>query len=106
MEQDAPSARARVGKHMLHVFRLLQMAGEIAETRQLNVYRPNREFLLQIRRGEFEYEELVLEAEQLVARVEAAFADSVLPEAPDRVAAELLLRQLRQAFYQMAEKQD
>ena len=93
-------------KNMLHVFRLLQMAGEIAETRQLNVYRPNREFLLQIRRGEFEYEELVLEAEQLVARVEAAFADSVLPEAPDRVAAELLLRQLRQAFYQMAEKQD
>ncbi|MFC6223969.1 DNA polymerase beta superfamily protein [Hymenobacter artigasi] len=92
-------------KNMLHVFRLLQMAEEIAETRQLNVYRPNREFLLQIRRGEFEYEALVAEAEQLVTRVEAAFADSALPAAPDRAAAELLLRQVRHDFYQMAENQ-
>ena len=92
-------------KNMLHVFRLLQMAEEIAETRQLNVYRPNREFLLQIRRGEFEYEELVAEAEQLVTRVEAAFATSALPAAPDRATAEQLLRQVRHSFYQMAEKQ-
>ncbi|GAA3968389.1 DNA polymerase beta superfamily protein [Hymenobacter antarcticus] len=90
-------------KNMLHVFRLLQMAEEIAETCQLNVHRPNREFLLRIRRGEFEYEELVAEAEQLVTRVEAAFATSALPDAPDRVAAELLLKQVRQAFYEIAE---
>lgn len=86
-------------KNMLHVFRLLQMAEEIAETRQLNVHRPNREFLLQIRRGEFEYEELVAKAEQLVTRVEAAFANSSLPDAPDKDAAEQLLRRVRQAFY-------
>lgn len=86
-------------KNMLHVFRLLQMAEEIAETRQLNVLRPNREFLLQIRRGEFEYEELVAEAEKLVTRVEAAFANSSLPDAPDRGAAEQLLLRVRQQFY-------
>ncbi len=86
-------------KNMLHVFRLLQMAEEIAETQQLNVFRPNRDFLLQIRRGEFEYEELVAEAEQLVTRVEAAFANSTLPDAPDKALAEQLLRQIRQAFY-------
>ncbi|TGE17408.1 DNA polymerase beta superfamily protein [Hymenobacter elongatus] len=87
-------------KNMLHVFRLLQMAGEIAETGQLNVRRPNREFLLQIRCGEFEYDDLVANAEQLVTQVEAAFATSTLPAAPDKEAAEQLLIQLRQAFYE------
>ena len=86
-------------KNMLHVFRLLQMAREIAETGQLQVRRPNRDFLLQIRRGEFEYEALVTQAEELVAQVEAAFANSTLPDAPDKAAAEQLLRQVRRVFY-------
>jgi hypothetical protein len=86
-------------KNMLHVFRLLQMAGEIAATGQVQVRRPNREFLLQIRRGEFEYEALVTQAEELVTQVEAAFAHSALPDAPDRAAAEQLLRQVRRDFY-------
>ena len=86
-------------KNMLHVFRLLQMAEEIVRTGQLYVRRPNREFLLQIRRGEFEYVELLAEAEQLVERVEAAFAASTLPEAPDGTAAEETLRRVRRAFY-------
>lgn len=86
-------------KNMLHVFRLLQMAEEIAVSGELNVRRPNREFLLQIRRGEFDYEELVAEAEKLVARVEAAFASSHLPDAPDKATAEQLLREVRRAFY-------
>ena len=86
-------------KNMLHVFRLLQMAEEIAVAGELNVRRPNREFLLQIRRGEFEYETLVAEAEQLVERVETAFAVSTLPTAPDKAAIEELLRRVRQQFY-------
>ncbi len=87
-------------KNMLHVFRLLQMAEEIAHTGTLHVRRPNREFLLQIRRGEFEYAELVAQAGQLVARVETAFAASALPPTPDADAAEQVLRRVRQAFYQ------
>ena len=86
-------------KNMLHVFRLLQMAEEIATAGQLNVRRPNRKFLLQIRRGEFEYADLVAQAEELIARVEQAFAASALPETPDRERGEELLRQVRQAFY-------
>ncbi|WP_400190721.1 hypothetical protein [Hymenobacter sp. B81] len=86
-------------KNMLHVFRLLQMAEEIALHGQLLVRRPNREFLLQIRRGEFEYEALVSQAEELVKRVEAAFADSPLPDEPDRRAVEQLLIQTRREFY-------
>jgi predicted nucleotidyltransferase len=86
-------------KNMLHVFRLLQMAEEIALTGVIHVRRPNREFLLQIRRGEFAYADLIAEAEQLVARVEAAFALSALPAAPDKASAEATLRLVRQRFY-------
>ncbi|MGI4867059.1 MAG: nucleotidyltransferase domain-containing protein [Janthinobacterium lividum] len=89
-------------KNMLHVFRLLQMAEEIALTGEIQVRRPNREFLLQIRRGEFEYAELVAEAEQLVAQVEAAFKASALPAAPSAEAAEETLRRVRQEFYLLA----
>jgi predicted nucleotidyltransferase len=86
-------------KNMLHVFRLLQMAEEIARTGTIQVRRPNRDFLLQIRRGEFAYAELIAEAERLVARVEEAFATSALPAAPDKATAEAALRLVRQLFY-------
>ncbi|UYZ63910.1 nucleotidyltransferase domain-containing protein [Hymenobacter weizhouensis] len=86
-------------KNMLHTFRLLRMAEEIARTGRLHVRRPDRDFLLQIRRGEFEYEELVAQAEALVQQVEQAFAASTLPAAPDRHAAEQLLVQVRRAWY-------
>jgi predicted nucleotidyltransferase len=87
-------------KNMLHVFRLLQMAAEIATTGEVRVRRPNREFLLQIRRGEFDYAALIAEADELVAQVEAAFAASALPATPDKAAAEATLRLVRRAFYE------
>jgi uncharacterized protein len=86
-------------KNMLHVFRLLQMAEEIAREGRLQVRRPNRDFLLQIRRGEFEYADLVQQAEDLVARVDAAFSASALPDEPDRAAVERVLIEVRQRFY-------
>jgi len=87
-------------KNMLHVFRLLHTALEIATTGHLQVRRPDRDFLLQIRRGEFEYDELVNKAEILVTQVEAAFAVSSLPEEPNRAAVEEVLIQIRRDFYQ------
>jgi hypothetical protein len=86
-------------KNMLHVFRLLQMAEEIARQGELRVRRPNRDFLLQIRRGEFEYDTLVQQAEELVERVDAAFAASSLPDEPDKKAVETLLIETREALY-------
>ena len=87
---------------MLHVFRLLQMAEEIATSGELNVRRPNREFLLQIRLGEFQYEELVADAEKLVSQIDTAFTNSNLPDIPDKAVAEALLQRVRQLFYQEA----
>lgn len=86
-------------KNMLHVFRLLEMAEEIARTGALRVRRPNREALLSIRRGEFAYEELLGRAEDLLARVDAAFASSPLPDEPNYEAAEAALVDIRQSLY-------
>jgi uncharacterized protein len=52
-------------KNMMHVFRLLLMAREIAVEGRVNVLRSDRDFLLEIKQGNFEYDELVAKAESL-----------------------------------------
>ena len=49
-------------KNMMHVFRLLLMAKEIAAEGKINVFRNDREFLLDIKQGKYEYDELVAKA--------------------------------------------
>jgi len=87
-------------KNMMHTFRLLDMAAEILEYGKILVERPNREELLAIRRGEFLYEELMEKAEQKLQRIEALHAISTLPEMPDKGRIEVVLVEVREAFYQ------
>ncbi len=86
-------------KNMMHTFRLLGMAKEIAQEGKIIVQRPNREELLKIRSGVFMYEELVKRAEVLVEEIEELFAKSSLPEKPDFEAAERLLIEMREELY-------
>lgn len=86
-------------KNMMHTFRLLDMAEEILSRGELLVRRPNREALLAIRRGAFEYEELIRRAEQQLLRIEQAYKDSSLPEQPDFAQVNQLLYTLRKAWY-------
>jgi hypothetical protein len=86
-------------KNLMHTFRLLAMAAEIATQHRVIVHRPDREFLLRIRSGEFEYESLLQMAEEKMAGIETLYASSSLPEAPDPVHAEALLVQIREQFY-------
>jgi uncharacterized protein len=86
-------------KNLMHVFRLLDMAEEIATQGQIVVRRPNRDHLLRIRAGEFEYDDLIALAEAQQQRVEAAFDRSPLPPEPDAAAVEQLLISLRHQFY-------
>jgi len=82
-------------KNMMHVFRLLNMAEEIALYKKINVRRHDREFLLKIRNGEFMYEELVNQANEKTERIIELFAKSDLPDQPDLVTANELLIRLR-----------
>jgi hypothetical protein len=86
-------------KNMMHVFRLLDMALEIAEGKGVITKRPNRGFLLAIRSGQFEYEELVNLAEQKMEMIEKLYQQSSLPEAPDAQKVSGLLAEMRRRFY-------
>ena len=46
-------------KNIMHTFRLLSMAEEIALYQQVIVKREDRDFLLKIRNGEFEFDDLI-----------------------------------------------
>jgi hypothetical protein len=86
-------------KNMMHVFRLLNMAEEIARYKKVNVRRPEREYLLKIRAGEFPYEDLLKQAEEKIGVVDDLFKKSDLPEHPDFVDAERILTDIRDIFY-------
>lgn len=87
-------------KNMMHTFRLLDMAEEIALQKRLVVKRPNREELLRIRRGEYPYEELLQKAKQKLDQIKNAFHNSDLPERPDKQKIDDLLVSIRRKFYQ------
>jgi len=87
-------------KNMMHTFRLLNMAEEIALYHRVIVYREDRDFLLRIRAGDFEYEELIGMVEEKMIKIEEAYGKSDLPEAPDHQRAEELLVRIREGFYE------
>ncbi|XOV66322.1 MAG: DNA polymerase beta superfamily protein [Fluviicola sp.] len=91
-------------KNMMHTFRLLHMAREIAKEGRVNVRREDREFLLSIKNGEYEYEDLVAQAESQKLALVELFEASDLPMEPDAVLAEKLLVEVREAFYNEKEK--
>jgi hypothetical protein len=89
-------------KNMMHTFRLLDMAVEILAKGEVIVERPNREELLSIRAGEWEYDALIAQANEKMAEVEIVYAKSNLPASPDEAAIDALLVNLRTAFYQQS----
>jgi hypothetical protein len=89
-------------KNMMHVFRLLNMAEEIARYKKVNVRRPEREYLLKIRAGEFSYEDLLKQAEEKIQMVDDLFKESDLPEQPHLAKAESILIKIRGSLYDNA----
>lgn len=86
-------------KNMMHTIRLLQVAVEIARDRQLNVRRKNREELLSIKAGRYEYDALLEMADRLVLEMDALYEASNLPDQPDQDIAEQTLVQMRTHLY-------
>ncbi len=87
------------GKNLMHCKRLLQIAREIAETGTMTIRRPNREELLDIRRGKVELGELIEWSENEMNQLNMLFDDSSLP---DEVSTELInetLIKIRKDFY-------
>lgn len=87
-------------KNMMHTFRLLDMAIEILSEQKIIVRRPNRQELLAIRAGEFEYDELIQKAQAKIEQVEQLYLTTQLPEQPDKAKIEQVLQSIRADFYQ------
>ena len=87
-------------KNMMHTFRLLNMAIEIAEQKKINVRRNDREFLLKIKSGEFEYDELLNMAKEKQIKMESAFENSDLPKNPNLDYIKEITFKLREKYYE------
>ena len=87
------------GKNLAHCHRLLDMAIEIGEGKGINIRRENREELLSIRRGEYDYEKLVEDAENKIKRMDDIFESSALPRSIDRDFLNDLLIKIRKEYY-------
>ncbi|MFZ2955914.1 MAG: nucleotidyltransferase domain-containing protein [Candidatus Ozemobacteraceae bacterium] len=71
-------------KHAQHLVRLLRMSFEILSTGQVIVRRPDREDLLEIKQGAWEFDKLIEYAEHMHEKVREARNMSSLPEDSDR----------------------
>lgn len=87
-------------KNMMHVFRLLYMAEEIAREGKVNVWRKDRDWLLQVKEGKYEYDELVEKAERIKEGLPALYKESGLPVEPDLQEINKLLVEMRELYYQ------
>ncbi|MFK7784463.1 MAG: nucleotidyltransferase domain-containing protein [Crocinitomicaceae bacterium] len=87
-------------KNMMHTFRLLHMAEEIAKEGKVYVRRADRALLLDIKQGNFEYKELVETAEAKKQQLTEWYTSSDLPDEPNKNKIEQIMVEVRQAFYQ------
>ncbi len=86
-------------KNMMHTFRLLHMAKEIGKDGIINVRRKDRDFLLAIKNAEFEYDDLVIKAEEMREELEAVYETSNFKEKPDLDNINELLVSIRSKYY-------
>lgn len=90
-------------KNLMHTFRLLQMANEIAKEGKIIVRRSkkDRDFLLKIRNAEFDYDYLVQSAENLYLEVQHNFELSSLPDNPNIQKLEDVMIEMKKELYKI-----
>ena len=85
-------------KNIMHTFRLLDMALEIAREGIVRVRRPNAAWLLDVREGKFSYDEIMEMTEEKLAEIHESFEKSPLPDEPDRARISEMLREVQEEF--------
>lgn len=81
-------------KHAMHLLRLSRMGKEIIKDGNVQVKRPDADYLLKIRRGEVPVKDILKEADDTLERIKVLTEKSILPPQPDNKAAEKLLVEL------------
>ncbi|WP_066804400.1 DNA polymerase beta superfamily protein [Moraxella oblonga] len=86
-------------KNIMHTFRLLYTALDIANLGKVVVKRENRDELLAIKSGQFDYDELLQKADQLIKQTTLAFEKSPLQEQPQYYLVIKTLIEIREHLY-------
>ena len=86
------------GKNLLHCRRLLDMAMEIAKTGNLNVRRPNADYLIKIRKGQVSLEEIIENAERDIKVLDELYKNSNLPDKIERSLVNEILLEIRHSI--------
>ncbi|OBX83490.1 DNA polymerase beta superfamily protein [Moraxella nonliquefaciens] len=86
-------------KNIMHTFRLLYTALDIAKLGKVIIKRDNRGELLAIKSGQFDYDDLLQKVDELIKDVELAFDQSDLPEIPEHYLAIKTLIKIREQLY-------
>lgn len=86
-------------KNMMHVFRLLRMAEEIAREGEINVFRNDKNYLLNIKDGKFDYDVLLSDANEMMTDLPVLFQQSKLKDEPDLNEINKLLVEMREEYY-------
>jgi len=94
-QTNATHGQGYDSKNMMHTLRLLDMAIEIAEQGTIHVRRPNADWLLRVKAGEFPYEDLLALAEQKLTQIQSSFQQSTLPATPNFYDVNQLLADIR-----------
>jgi hypothetical protein len=71
-------------KNAMHLVRLMRMGKEIMETGKVLVFRPDREELLEIRNGSWDYDQLDEYAQTMESEIIKICNTSTLPKEPNR----------------------
>lgn len=88
-------------KNLSHVMRLMRMGKELAQGKGFNVDRTNidREYLLAIKNHEFEYDDIIAQADKEKKEMEESIITSTLPDNIDYDKVNELLINARKEFY-------
>lgn len=87
------------GKNIMHCVRLIDCALEIAQTGNLTVFRPNREELLNIRKGNCNLNDIIKQAEEKIELMDHLFETSDLPDGVDLEVKHNLILEVRKCYY-------
>ncbi|UFH33940.1 nucleotidyltransferase domain-containing protein [Chryseobacterium sp. C-71] len=86
-------------KNMMHTIRLLQSCEQIFKTNSLNIRVENRDELLDIKAGNWSYDDVMKKAETLIQSIEYHHSISTLPEYPDLEKTTKTLVEIRENLY-------
>ncbi|WP_411810908.1 DNA polymerase beta superfamily protein [Chryseobacterium scophthalmum] len=86
-------------KNMMHTIRLLQSCEQIFKTGSLQIKVENREELLDIKAGNWSYENVMNKAEVLIKSIEHHHSKSNLPDTPDLEKTTKILVEIRNFLY-------